>query len=529
MRGVSIAIANMILSQWITAFLICPAVAVNSGNGWSLPRSFSQNRPLRGGGGAEDPEINEKLQELQKKWSSVPANPSITYPKNKNSQQTLGDLHENNEKTKAIIIMDGFCPYHGQYLSFAAREYFGAASIQVSSNFVTRYLYEVEGERDHLSSRLPNLESEQDVRGWMDQISDVEICGIYCESDSGLEDAERLGEVLGLQWCHDGVNPARRDKFLMNEVVANAGLDTVKQKLCRSLEEAEAFSKGLGVVVVKPIRGVASDDVYLCDDLTSLREAFGKIHQSPLFGSAVEAKNEHVLVQEFATGVEYAIDVVCRDGERKVAALWKYDKRAVNGAPFVYHATELVSAENEVEKEVCHYVFQVLEALGIRWGLSHVEVIADSDEGKVRVRLVEVNCRQHNTDFMPLTDACIGYNALDMVLESYLGTKQNWDSIPILPTIRAHGAIVHFVSHVKGTLSNIRYDTFQNMEELKSVVDMHIYPQFLDIGNSIEKTVDIRSDTGWAHIINKDEGEFRRDYDRLVEFMKVMFEVEEGD
>ena len=194
----------------------------------------------------------------------------------------------------------------------------------------------------------------------------------------------------------------------------------------------------------------------------------------------------------------------------------------------MYHATQLVSADDsEVEEEVCKYVFQALEALGVRWGLSHVEVIAHSDPtGKIRVRLVEVNCRQHNTDFMPLTDACIGYNALDMVLESYLGTKKNWDSIPTLPSTRA-GAIVHFVSHVEGTISNIRHDILQEMEGLKSVMDMHVYPHLL-VGNPIEKTVDIRSDTGWAHIMNEDEGEFWRDYGRIVEFMKVMFEVEEG-
>ena len=27
-------------------------------------------------------------------------------------------------------------------------------------------------------------------------------------------------------------------------------------------------------------------------------------------------------------------------------------------------------------------------------------------------RLIEVNCRQHNTDFAPMTNACIGYNGM---------------------------------------------------------------------------------------------------------------------
>ena len=259
----------------------------------------------------------------------------------------------------------------------------------------------------------------------------------------------------------------------MNQIVSEkGGLDVVKQKKCQTLEEAEDFARGLGLgeeeggettlVVAKPLRGVASDDVHLCSDLPSLRKAFTKIHHSHIFGSSIAARHEQVLLQEFATGVEYAADVVCRDGERKVAALWRYDKRAVNGAPFVYFSTRLVSAEKgRVEEAVCNYVFSALDALGVRWGLSHVEVIAEEGEGKTRVRLVEVNCRQHNTDFLPLTNACVGYNALDMVLAAFLGDKGGddssqgveWENIQALPTIRAHGAIVHFVSHVVGRIS----------------------------------------------------------------------------
>ena len=508
------------------------------------------------------------MQELRKKWSNVPATPSIAFPaiditmEDYSTQNTLADVDIDNthhrtttttpnkdQPTKAIIIMDGFCPFHGQYLSYVARHIYGAAVIHVLSDFMARYLYQVQEQTDHLSGRMPNLESGEDVEAWSSLLPpSLQICGIYCESDSGLEDAERLGVALGLYpSCHDGVNTARRDKYLMNQVVSEVGgLDVVKQKSCQTLEEAEDFAQALGLdeknedkdssttlVVVKPLRGVASDDVHLCSDLPSLRKAFTKILQSPIFGSSTAAKHERVLVQEFATGVEYAVDVVCRDGERKAAALWRYDKRAVNEASFVYFATELVPADDEVKKEVCNYAFKALDALGVRWGLSHVEVIAETspETGKIRVRLVEVNCRQHNTDFMPLTNACVGYNALDLVLAAHLGDNTeeglHWDSIPDMPTTRAHGAIVHCVSHVEGTISNIRYDVFQEMEDLSSVVDFHVYPQF-DVGNPIRKTVDIRSDTGWAHIMNDDEEEFRRDYDRLVELQKHMFEVEEN-
>ena len=512
---------------------------------------------------------NDELQQLRQQWSSVPAMPSIAWPFDIEIAHDEGNkehaTRQKQQPTKAIIIMDGFSPYHGQYLAQAAHHLYGAAVIHILSDFMTRYIYQVEKETNHLSSRMPDLDNAEEVEAWKNLIpSNMDICGIYCESDSGLDDAERLGVALGLYpRCHDGVNPARRNKFLMNQMVEKAGLDVVKQKSCKTLEEAEEFASGLGLkensnntspmVVVKPLRGVASDDVHLCSDMSSLRTAFNKIYQSAVFGSSTSSKHEEVLVQEFADGTEYAIDVVCKDGERKVAALWKYDKRSVNDAPFVYFSTQLVCAVNEngttdgkeVEQAVCEYVFKSLDALGIQWGMHHVEVIVENtDTQAIRVRLVEVNCRQHNTDFRPLTNAVVGYNALDMTLSAYLGDgseqhssnheypietehpRVKWNKLPALPSTLARGAIVHFVSFVEGTISKIRFDILNEMEELDSVMDMEVYPQFLKEGNEIQKTIDIRTDTGWAHLMNDDEAKFHSDYQRLVELMAVMFEVE---
>ncbi len=598
--------ANLLLASFFVGYAACF-------NSRSLlqPRSISsltaQTLQIRGGsneneeqsetinstlpqsqGGDDDSSSSDsenEMQSLRKQWStSTPAVPSIEYPfrdtilRNGDALPDLddaADIHKTatptqHTKTKAIILMDGFCPYHGQYIAKAAHHIYGAAVIHVLSDFCTRYLYQVEKQTEHLSSRMPDLSNGDEVAAWTSLLpSSLDICGLYCESDSGLEDAENLGVALGLYpRCHDGVNAARRDKFAMNDVVSKAGLDVVKQKSCETLEEAEEFAKELGLnddaseatngdginaplVVVKPHRGVASDDVHLCSSMKSLRDAFTKIHSSPVFGSSTAAKHQSVLVQEFARGTEYAIDVVCRDGERKVAALWKYDKRPVNDAPFVYFATELIPAANnddegpnkDVEEAVCNYVFDALDALDIRWGLSHVEVIVtrNTETGSIQVRLVEVNCRQHNTDFIPLTNACVGYNALDMVLAAYLGESDEssheypeetahlrlaWESLPALPTTRAHGAIIHFVSHVNGKISRINYEVFDQMEELPSVMDMHVYPHFLEEGNEIEKTVDIRTDTGWAHVMNDNEEEFQRDIARLIELQKEMFDVE---
>ena len=179
---------------------------------------------------------------------------------------------------------------------------------------------------------------------------------------------------------------------------------------------------------------------------------------------------------------------------------------------------------------------KALDSLDLRWGLTHVEVIFDqsSEDSKGPV-LVEVNCRQHNTDFVPLTSTSIGYNALDMLLSAYLGDVDNlpietadlrldWDQLPTLGKPRAFAAIVHLVCYDEGEVVALDASVMAEIESLPSVLAMEIYDHF-SVGNRIKKTIDIRSDSGWVHLLNDDKEQFITDYDRIVELMPSMFIV----
>ena len=487
-----------------------------------------------------------------------------------------------------VVYMDAFSPYHGMYVSQMAVQAWGVGIVYVLSDYMEAiFTNKKQDDPDQLERRIPDSDS-QAFDEWLSKLP-FEPVALICESDSGLSAGEHLGRRLGLK-KHDGVNPARRDKYLMNEAVGQAGLPVVQQKLCSTLEEAKAFAKGLGLseeesspvstvlsnndvgtinpldvsvdfmsntgslgsgsntrttqsgmqntaklVIVKPVRGVASSSVYLCKDRLELEEAFEKIHQSSVFGS-INQQHEAVLIQEFAVGTEYAVDTVSRDGEMKIAAIWRYDKRPANGAPFVYHATELVDADTATGRAVYDYIDRTLQVLGVRWGLTHTEVIVDEDHGP---RLVEVNCRHHNADFAPLAMFCIGYNALDMLLCAYLqdepGVKfpsetadrrLDWEDLPHLPVTRASGAIVHLVNHVEGTLVGVNGDALQEISDMESVFAMEVYPSFLEIGVHLKKTVDIMTDAGWVQLLNDDKEAFQRDYQRIVDLMPTLFEVE---
>lgn len=170
---------------------------------------------------------------------------------------------------------------------------------------------------------------------------------------------------------------------------------------------------------------------------------------------------------------------------------------------------------------VCAYATRTLDALGVRYGFSHNEIIVTSDRGPM---LVEVNCRQHNMDFAPLTVACIGYNALYMTMVALLGDDDDWNSFPDSPVLRGHGCMVHLVNYAQGRLQDVHF--LDEMSSLGSFLDGEVYEHFLIPGQEIKPTVDIRSDAGWVQLINEDEDELCKDYQQIVDWMPTMFQVE---
>jgi biotin carboxylase len=286
--------------------------------------------------------------------------------------------------------------------------------------------------------------------------------------------------------------------------------------------ESSSGSASPRLVVVKPVRGVASESVYLCENVQQVKKACRNILASPIFGE--QGTHETVLVQEFLVGYEYAVDVVSRNGQHKVAAVWRYDKRPANGASFCYFQTELVDCDTDANVQaVCNFAIDALKALGVKWGLSHNEMIV-TDQGPT---LVEVNCRQHNMDFVPLTMTCIGYNALDMTLEAFLGSDEDWDKFPDLPFLRAHGCMVHLVNTQSGILQDVRH--LQELHDLPSVMNWQVYEHFATQGQVIEPTIDIRTDAGWVQLANEDPQEMQRDYEQILAWMPTMFQVKEED
>lgn len=108
------------------------------------------------------------------------------------------------------------------------------------------------------------------------------------------------------------------------------------------------------------------------------------------------------------------------------------------------------------------YIFSVLTALNVTYGMSHNEVKITKNGD---VKLIEVNCRQHNANIAPLTSMCIGYNTLDVVVSAYVDGEL-FDSIPKYPILNRYGTIVHLQCTVEGRVKKLK-----GLEEVRKVCE----------------------------------------------------------
>ena len=143
-------------------------------------------------------------------------------------------------------------------------------------------------------------------------------------------------------------------------------------------------------------------------------------------------------------------------------AIWKYHKRAANGAPFCYQAAELVPYSDELAALV-DYCISVLAAAGSRWGPTHTEVVATA----AGPRIIEVNPRWHAAKFRPLAQACLGYDALAASIDAFFDPVA-FAALPSRPqAFRGAGRIVHLINFREGVVQRVRH-----MEEIRAMASV---------------------------------------------------------
>merc|ERR1712048_243021 len=229
--------------------------------------------------------------------------------------------------------------------------------------------------------------------------------------------------------------------------------------------------------------------------------------------------NAELALQEFLSGDEYIVDTVSHDGKHLAIAVWKYTKR--RGLPWDEKAiltsqNELLPPSGEIQDELVNYVFAVLDAVGLRYGPCHTEVMY-TPRGPI---LVEVNARMHGLQGPRLIELATGTSKATYTADAIIGEgclfKKLYEpaSGRFLYPLEKHCVQLVLCSGVEGTLKTSIKETIANMG-LPSVIE--ILPA-VEHGGFINKTRDLATSPGNVLMVHESMEQIERDVAEIRRF-----------
>ena len=223
--------------------------------------------------------------------------------------------------------------------------------------------------RRHLAAyvRVPSLQDEDEcLRVATQWASGKHIDRVICLWEPGVLLAARLREALGTPGMTVEECLPFRDKDVMKEKVAKAGIRTPKHKAAKTAQGVRAAVKKIGYpVIIKPIAGAGSMDTYRADNPADLKAAIAKMGHV-----------DHVNVEEFIDGEEYTYDCIVVDGRIVYRNVGYYRPR-----PLIARSEEWISPQTLCLRDLDapelaggHEMgAAVLEALNMKTGFTHME------------------------------------------------------------------------------------------------------------------------------------------------------------
>ena len=225
--------------------------------------------------------------------------------------------------------------------------------------------------------------------------ADRSVGYVVAGSEPGVELAERLRADIPGCPAGDTVLPMRRwDKQYMFEALAAAGVPTLTTRAVppgRAAVPADAVAEARAgrKLVVKPARGAASVGVRLVatpDETVRCGLGDHRRHR-PVRRCLGRSDPGDVS----APRVEYAVDTFSTPAGHEFVCVSVYDKWVSASGDFVYERGRWLDHDDPVVGELADYACRVLDALGVRVGPAHMEIMS----GSLGPRLIDFGARAH--------------------------------------------------------------------------------------------------------------------------------------
>ncbi|MCA9650110.1 MAG: ATP-grasp domain-containing protein [Myxococcales bacterium] len=184
--------------------------------------------------------------------------------------------------------------------------------------------------------------------------------------------AARMRERFGLPGMSVSTVRGFRDKQLMKERIAAAGLRVPASARCRTASECRAAAERIGYpLIIKPIDGAGSANTYRLESAAQLERVLPALVRVP-----------EVSVEEFVEGEEFTHDTICIDGRPVYENVAQYLPRPLV-ARSVHDISPVICTVRDLSPPGIQAGLQlgrgVLRALGMGTGFTHLEWYRKAD------------------------------------------------------------------------------------------------------------------------------------------------------
>ena len=299
-----------------------------------------------------------------------------------------------------------------------------------------------------------------------------------CESGVEFVDAVSLKVLPEFANLRESAS-ARRHKGSMAAAVAQAGLPSIEQICTNDPNAVEDWIELAGLqncdLVIKPSKSASTDSVIRLPRGQGWRLKFesmlGRMNRLGI-------RNDDLVVQEYCSGIEFVVDTASWDGQHSVCDVCRYYKADNGGNMAVYEAMDWMPPDFPEYDDVVTYAKAVLDAVGIRYGAAHVEIML-TDRGP---RLIEVAARPHGGGHPRFCRIATGDSQVDRIVRR-IATGA---TLPDGYVLRRHMRVVFLVARSSGCAANV--EALNGIRDLSS----HYFSTIeLQNGMHIEKTRDL--------------------------------------
>lgn len=325
-------------------------------------------------------------------------------------------------------------------------------------------------------------------------------------TESAVPLAERLALILTPQFANDPKKSLNRlHKALMQKALEEASVPSLKTLNTSSENEVETWIKESDLVdtplIIKPPISAGSDKVFHIPAKGDWKKAFNRVLTEP---SQITGKlSQTVVVQEQAIGIEFAVGTVSANGKHHLAHLIKYNKTSSGDRLTVFDHVEFLPYSEEHYGELFDYAQKALDALGIRWGAAHTEIML-TEKGP---RLIESGARMLGGPTIGFAREATGSSQADKLVEVYA----DGDVLLNKYVFKKSVVPVFLKSPAKGIISNI-----EALDEISQLPTLHKQFIWFKNGDSVPQTEDYLTSIGIVALAGERES-------ILADYKKIRF------